>query len=396
MRLRTIEKVNVKNKRVLVRADFNVAIKNGVIEDDFRIKKTIPTLRFLLKQRAKIIIITHLGRPEGDGIHGDPSMSLRKIARRLSKDIGRPVQFVSECVGKKAESAVAKLKPGEILMLENLRFHKEEEENDPVFAHSLAKLADVYVNEAFSVSHRAHASVDAVTEFLPSYAGILLAEEIKVLHRACMKPRLPLVMVMGGAKIETKIKLIKRFFDTANNILLGGMIANHVLQAQGIAIGKSKLDEEMIGKLKGLELTSSKLHLPVDVVVARKASEDAVAKVSAVGNVEDNEIILDIGPDTIELFSHIVEKARTIIWNGPLGFSEIPQFSHGTFEFAKVVAKSKAFTIVGGGESVAALDALGLSKKIGFISTGGGAMLDLLAGEPMPGIEALMRNKKKL
>ncbi|HEY4492759.1 MAG TPA: phosphoglycerate kinase, partial [Acidobacteriota bacterium] len=165
---------------------------------------------------------------------------------------------------------------------------------------------------------------------------------------------------------------------------------------QGIAIGKSKLDEEMIGKLKGLELTSSKLHLPVDVVVARKASEDAVAKVSAVGNVEDNEIILDIGPDTIELFSHIVEKARTIIWNGPLGFSEIPQFSHGTFEFAKVVAKSKAFTIVGGGESVAALDALGLSKKIGFISTGGGAMLDLLAGEPMPGIEALMRNKKKL
>lgn len=392
MKLRTIEKVQVKNRRVLVRADFNVAIKNGVIEDDFRIKKTLPTLRFLVKNKAKVIIITHLGRPEGDGIHGDPSLSVRKIARRLSKDIGRPVKFVSECVGKKAESAVKKLKPGEILMLENLRFHAQEEKNDQAFARSLASLADVYVNEAFSVSHRAHASVDAITEFLPSYAGILLAEEVRVLHRASMKPRLPLVMVMGGAKIETKIKLIRRFFDTADNILLGGMIANHVLKAQGIAIGKSKLDPSMIEKLKGLELTSAKLHLPVDVVVATEVSARAEAKVSAAGNVEDDEIILDIGPDTIELFSHIVEKAKTIIWNGPLGFSEIRQFSSGTFEFAKAVAKSKAFTIVGGGESVAALDELGLSKKIGFISTGGGAMLDLLAGEPMPGIEALMRN----
>lgn len=396
MKLRTIEKVHVRNKRVLVRVDFNVAIKKGVIEDDFRIKKAIPTLRFLLKNKAKIIIMTHLGRPEGDGVHGDPSLSLRKVARRLSKDIGRPVKFVSECVGKKVDLAAAKLKPGEILMLENLRFHKEEEANDPVFARSLAALGDVYVNEAFSVSHRAHASVDVITGFLPSYAGILLAEEVRVLHQARVKPKLPLVIAMGGAKIETKIKLIKRFFDTANNILLGGMIANHVLKAQGMAIGKSRLDPAMIEKLKGLELTSPKLHLPVDVVVAKEVSEKASSKISAAGNVEDNEIILDIGPDTTELFEHIIEKAKMIIWNGPLGFSEIPQFACGTRAFAQAVAKSKAFTIVGGGESIAAIDALGLSKKIGFISTGGGAMLDLLAGEPMPGIEALMRNTMKL
>lgn len=396
MKLRTIEKIDVKNKRVLVRADFNVAIKDGVIEDDFRIKKTIPTLRLLIKKKAKIIIMTHLGRPEGDGIHGDPSLSVRKIARRLSKDIGRPVKFVSECVGKKAERAAAQLKPGEILMLENLRFHAEEEKNDPVFARALAALADVYVNEAFSVSHRAHASVDAITEYLPSYAGPLLAEEVRVLHHAYMKPKAPLVIAMGGAKIETKIKLIKRFFDKANNILLGGMIANHVLKAQGMAVGRSKLDPALIGKLKELELTSSKLHLPVDVVVAKAPTAEAKSSVTAAGNVEDDELILDIGPDTAELFAHIVEKAKMIIWNGPLGLSEISQFACGTKAFAQAVAKSKAFTIVGGGESVAALDELGLSKKIGFISTGGGAMLDLLAGEPMPGIEALSRNKKKL
>lgn len=402
MRLRTIERTNVKNKRVLVRVDFNVAIKNGVIEDDFRIKKAIPTLKFLVKNKAKVIIITHLGRPacehENDGSCcscENPALSVRKIARRLSKDIGKPVKFASECLGKKAASAAARLKPGEMLMLENLRFHKEEEENDATFAQSLASLADIYVNEAFSVSHRAHASVDAVTRFLPSYAGILFAQEVKVLHRAYTKPRLPLAMVMGGAKIETKIKLIKRFFDKADNILLGGMIANHVLKAQGIAVGKSRLDKEMMEKLKELELTSPKLHLPVDVVVATETTKEAKAKVSAVGNVEDDELILDIGPDTIDLFSHIAEKAKTIIWNGPLGFSEIPQFSTGTFEFAKAIAQSKAFTIVGGGESVAALDELGLSKKIGFISTGGGAMLDFLAGEPMPGIEALVRNTMK-
>ncbi|MCR4323065.1 MAG: phosphoglycerate kinase [Candidatus Azambacteria bacterium] len=395
MRLRTIDKINVKGKRVLVRVDFNVAMEDGMIEDDFRIKKAIPTLRLLVRKKAKIILITHFGRPPAGTTNtkARAAFSVRKLARRLAKDIKRPVHFVSESIGPLPHAVVAKMKPGEIVMLENVRFHKGEEQNDEEFARGLASLGDIYVNEAFSVSHRAHASIEMITRFLPSYAGLLLAKEVAVLHRAYMRPKAPLVLAMGGAKIETKIKLIERFFDKADNILLGGMIANHVLQAQGIAVGKSKLNSEIVEKLKKVNWMSTKIHLPVDVVVAKKISVDAISKTVGVGRVAENEFILDIGPDTSALFDHIVANARMIIWNGPLGLSELAPFAAGTEEFARTVAKSKAFTIVGGGDSAASIDKLGLSKKIDFISTGGGAMLEFLAGEPMPGIEALQRKK---
>ncbi|MBI3685251.1 phosphoglycerate kinase [Candidatus Azambacteria bacterium] len=393
MRLRTVDKTEVKNKKVLVRVDFNVAMENGAIKDDFRIQRVVPTLRQLLTKRAKVILMTHFGRPQEARTEKERrGLGLKKVAQRLEKDIGHKVHFVSECVGERAQRAASALKSGEILLLENLRFHQEEERNDEVFASKLAALADIYVNEAFSVSHRAHASVSAITRFLPSYAGPEFAREARILHHAYMKPKMPLVMVMGGAKVETKAKLIKRFFNKADNILLGGIIANAVLQIQGIAIGRSKLDFSTTQKLKGLDWMSTKLHLPVDVVVAKEISESAWVKTVAVGNVKDDEIILDIGVDTVKLFSKIAATAGTIIWNGPLGYSELAPFAVGTTEFAKAVAVSKAFKIVGGGESVSILDKLHLSHTIDFISTGGGAMLEFLAGDPMPGIEAL-KNK---
>lgn len=395
MRLRTIDKAKVKGKRVLVRVDFNVAVEEGMIEDDFRIKKALPTLRLLVRKKAKIILLTHFGRPSLGAMSAKEkkALSAQRLARRLAKDLKRPVRFVSECIGSLPHRVVARMKPGEIVMLENLRFHKGEEKNDEEFARALASLGDIYVNEAFSVSHRAHASVAMITRFLPSYAGLLLAKEIAVLHRAYVKPKTPLVIAMGGAKIETKIKLIERFFDKADNILLGGMIANHVLQAQGIAVGKSKLDKEIVEKLKKVNWMSTKIHLPVDVVVAKRISIDAVGRTVGVGRVAEDEFILDIGPDTAALFDHIVAGARMIIWNGPLGLSELKPFAAGTEAFARTIAKSKAFTIVGGGDSAASIDKLGLSHAIDFISTGGGAMLEFLAGEPMPGIEALQHKQ---
>ncbi|MEK7520164.1 MAG: phosphoglycerate kinase [Patescibacteria group bacterium] len=393
MRLKTIDKVHVRGKHVLVRTDFNVFTERERIRDDFRIRRTIPTLRHLLKQRAKVIIATHFGRPlaEARDESDMARFSTRKIARQLAKDLGKKVSFVSACTGPKVARAAAQMRAGEILMLENLRFHPEEEANDQKFARDLASCAAVYVNEAFSVCHRAHASVEAITRFVPSYAGLLLAEEVRVLHGAYHKPKLPLVIVMGGAKIETKAKLIKRFFDKADNILLGGIIANFVLKVKGIAIGKSVVSEEASGWLRELNWTSSKLHLPVDVVVAREVSEHTKTATVGVGNVGDDEMILDIGRDTCELFSHITERAGTIIWNGPMGFFELSPFADGTIALAKAMARSRAFTIAGGGDSVVVLNELGLSDNINFMSTGGGAMLDFLADEPMPGIEALQR-----
>ena len=392
MRLRTIEKADVKNKRVLVRVDFNVAMERGVVKDDFRVRRVVPTLRALLQKRAKVILMSHLGRPHeaGEKAGGAARLGLKKVSVQLEKDLRHKVRFVSECVGPRAERAASTLKSGEVLLLENLRFYEGEEMNDDAFASRLAVLGDVFVNEAFSVSHRNHASVVAITRFLPSYAGPQLAEEVKVLHQVYARPKLPLVMVMGGAKVETKARLIRRFFDRATNILLGGIIANAVLQMQGAAIGKSKLDPVTEERLSDLNWMSTKLHLPVDVVVAKEISASAWVKTVGVGNVKDDEIILDIGLDTVHLFSGIAASARTIVWNGPLGYSELPPFAVGTAEFAKAVAASKAFTIVGGGETAAIIDKLGLAGSINFISTGGGAMLEYLAGDSLPGIEALV------
>lgn len=390
MRLRTIDKAEVSGKKVLVRVDFNVAMEHGKVEDDFRIKHALPTLLQLLKKKAKVILIAHLGRPENARTQRErQKLSLEHILSRIEKDMRRTVRFVPDCVGEKARAAADALGAGEVLLLENLRFHPEEEANDKSFARDLASLADLYVNEAFSVSHRAHASVEAITRCLPSYAGLELAREVRVLHQAYLNPELPLVVAMGGAKVETKARLIKRFSDKATHVLLGGIIANAVLEMHGIAIGRSKLDPETAERIKGLDWLSTKIHLPVDVVVAKEMSGSSRSNVVGVGNVSTDKFILDVGPDTIKLFAKIVASAGTIIWNGPLGYSELPAFAEGTMEFAKAVAASKAFKIIGGGESVSAVDKLGLSDSIDFISTGGGAMLEFLSGDALPGIEAL-------
>lgn len=387
MHLRSIKNINVHNKRVFLRVDFNVPLEDGKIKDDFRIKASEVTIGHLLNNKARIILATHWGRPKDR----DKAFSAEQLAKRLSKHLKVKVKFVADCIGHNVNVAAANLKPGEILMLENLRYYEEEEENDERFAFKLASFSDLYINDAFSVSHRKHASVNAITHYLPSYAGFLLEREVDILMKAYNHPKKPLVIVIGGAKAGTKIKVIKRFFGKADHILLGGVIANVVLAAKGVTIGKSKIDQMISDELKDLDLTSLKLHLPIDVVVAKKISENVKTSIAGVGNMAKDDIILDIGPSTIDLFSHIIESANTVIWNGPLGYSEMESFSQGTNKFAEALCASNAFKIIGGGESIMAIEKMKLLNKIDFVSTGGGAMLDLLAGEPMPGLEPLIK-----
>lgn len=388
MRLRSVKNINVHGKRVFLRVDFNVSFdEKGKIKDDFRIKASEETIKHLVKNKAKVILATHWGRPK----ERDKAFSAEQLAKRLGQNLKMKVKFVSDCIGHSVHVMAANLKPGEVLMLENLRYYEEEERNDERFAFKLASLAELYVNDAFSVSHRRHASIHAITHYLPSYAGFLMQREVDVLTKAYSHPKKPLVIVIGGAKAGTKIKVIKRFFGKADHILIGGVIANVILAAKGVTIGKSKVDQMISDELRDLDLTSLKLHLPIDVIVAKKISEQAKTKIAGVGTVAGDDIILDIGPSTIDLFSHIIESASTVIWNGPLGYSEMESFAQGTNLFAEALCKSGAFKIIGGGESITAVDKLKLLDKVDFVSTGGGAMLDLLAGEPMPGLEPLIK-----
>lgn len=400
MPLKTLEKVNpekLKQKRVLVRADFNVAINKGRITEDFRIKATLPTIEFLREQKAKIILLSHLGEPEPfrSLIKKSPlkaaakDFSLKPIAKHLGALLKKDVQFISDCVGKRVEKAIEKMKPGDILLLENVRFYEEETRNDEEFAKRLAQNADYFINDAFAVCHRGHASVAAVAKYLPSSAGFLLSREVEVLGRAYTHPKKPLCIVMGGGKVTTKLNLILRFFDKADQILIGGSLANTLLGAKGYGVGKSKIEDNISERLKNLDLTSTKIHLPLDMVVAKRITKDAAVEIKVAGGIAADDIILDLGPDTVELFSHIIEEARMIIWNGPLGYFELEKFANGTREFAKALTKTKAFTIIGGGDTIAAVDELGILDKFDFVSTGGGAMLDFLAGEKLPGVEAL-------
>ncbi|MEK7452905.1 MAG: phosphoglycerate kinase [Patescibacteria group bacterium] len=389
MKIRTIRDVNIENKRVFLRVDFNVSIKDGYIEDDFKIKAVLETIKYLLEKKAKIIIATHFGRPEGNVV---PEFSLKIISKRLEELLGVKVGFISDCIGEKVKEVVHSLESGEILMLENLRFHKEEDENDETFASELALLADIYVNDAFAVAHRENASVSAITKFIPSYAGFLMEKEYNILSDVYDNPKKPLVIVMGGSKILTKVKLIKRFLDKADHILVGGVIANVILNAKGISIGKSKLDDGVIAEFASLDLSSPKLHMPIDLVVAKEISENAETRIVATGNVVADDIILDIGPLSVDYFSNIIKDANIIIWNGPLGYFEMNKFAKGTNNFASALCNNKAYRIVGGGESIVALAQKGELEDIDFVSTGGGAMLGLLAGDPMPGIINLLVN----
>lgn len=385
--MKLVRDIDVKDKRVLVRADFNVSLDTkGQVLDDFRFRASLPTIKYLKDQGAKIILMAHLGRPEGQV---KAEFSLKPIQTKLTELLGEVVALAPDCVGEAALKMAQSLTSGGILLLENLRFHSEEEKNDPAFAKQLARFGEIYINDAFGVCHRAHASVAAITQFLPCCAGFLLAKEIENLSRARDNPDHPLVAIIGGAKISTKIKLIQSFLNKAEDVILGGALANTMLRAKGVAIGRSFVETNILPELKSLELTSTKIHLPVDAVLSEDQRGAGAFRIGAVGSTGPQELILDIGPDSQKLFRAIIARAKMIVWNGPMGLFEAKSFDGGTLATAQAVIDSGAYSIVGGGETVAFLEKLGFIDKFSFVSTGGGAMMEFLSGEPMPGIEAL-------
>lgn len=384
---KTIRDVDVKNKKVLVRVDFNVPLTETGVGDDTRIRAALPTITYLLDHGAAVILCSHLGRPKGGP---DPKYSLKPVAEHLAALLGKKVEFATDCIGPIAESAARNLKPGSILVLENTRFHPEEEKNDLGMAKQLADLADVYVNDAFGTAHRAHASTEGVTHFLPSVAGFLLEKEIQYLGQAVADPKRPFVVIMGGAKISDKIGVIKNLLKKADTILIGGGMANTFLKAKGMEMADSLVEDDSIPlAVELLKEASGKIHLPVDLVLADRFDAGAAMKTISAGDVPAGWRVLDIGPDTVSAYASVIEKAGTVVWNGPMGVFEFPKFAEGTYGIAKAVAASQAVSIIGGGESVAAIQQSGLADKITHISTGGGASLEMLEGLELPGVAAL-------
>jgi len=384
---KTIRDIDLRGKRVLVRVDYNVPVKEGKVGDDTRILAAMPTLDYLLEKGAALILCSHLGRPKGGP---EAKYSLKPVADHLSTLMKNPVLFAEDCIGPVAEKAAQALKPGEVLLLENTRFHPEEEKNDLGMAKQLAALADVYVNDAFGSAHRAHASTEGVARFLPAVAGFLLEKEIKYLGQAVADPEKPFVAILGGAKISDKIGVIKNLLAKADSILIGGGMANTFFKADGYPVADSLVEDEALDTAKEiLAQAGTKLRLPVDVVIADKFEAGAAQKTMASGPVPDGWRILDIGPETISHYAKIIHEAKTVVWNGPMGVFEFPEFAKGTYAIAQAAAESGAVTIVGGGESVAAVKQSGLSDKITHISTGGGASLEMLEGLTLPGVAAL-------
>jgi phosphoglycerate kinase len=384
---KSVRDIEVIGKRVLVRVDFNVPIKDGKVGDDTRIVAALPTIQYLLNQRAKVILCSHLGRPKGQA---DPKYTMKPTSEHLSGLLGIPVAFSEECIGPIAELAVEKLQPGEVLVLENTRYHPEEEKNDPVMAQQLGALADVYVNDAFGSAHRAHASTEGVARFLPGVAGFLMEKEIQYLGEAIASPNKPFVSILGGAKISDKIGVIKNLLHKADSILIGGGMANTFFKAQGYPVGDSLVEDEALETARELlQIGGTRLRLPVDVVIADRFANEAQKRVISMGPVPDGWRIMDIGEETVTAFSKTIENAKTIVWNGPMGVFEMSNFAEGTYGVARAVAGSEAISIVGGGDSVAAINQSGLQNKITHISTGGGASLEMLEGIDLPGVAAL-------
>ena len=388
---KSIKDIDVAGKKVFIRVDYNVPMdKAGVITEDTRIRATLPTLKYLLEQNAAVIIASHLGRPKGAVV---AEFSLAPVAVRLSALLGKEVLTAPDCVGTEVEKLAQNLKPGQILMLENLRFHKEEEKNDPEFSKQLASLADVAVNDAFGVSHRAHASVEGITKYLPAVAGLLMEKEIIFVGQTVASPVAPFVAIIGGAKVSDKIGVIENLLKKVDTLIIGGGMANTFLAAQGYSIGKSLLEADKVELAKSLIVTAKergvRLLLPTDVVIADKFAADAQHKAVAVDAIDSEWMALDIGPDTAKTYAKALEDAKTVVWNGPMGVFEMDAFANGTKTVAQAVADSSATSIVGGGDSIAALEKAGLANKITHISTGGGASLEFLEGKVLPGIAAL-------
>ena len=386
-----ITDVDVDKKKVFVRADFNVPLdENGIITDDTRIQKTLPTIRYLLDHQAAVILASHLGRPKGKVVE---KYSLKPVAVRLSELLGIPVQMAPDCIGAETEAMAAALQPGQVLLLENLRFHGEEEKNDPEFSRKLASLADVGINDAFGCCHRAHASVAGIAAFLPMAAGFLLEKEIRFIGGAVDHPAHPFAAIIGGAKVSDKIEVISNLLPKVDVMIIGGGMANTFLAAQGYGIGKSLVEADKIDLAKKLIAQAAdegkKLLLPVDVTVAEAFSNDAAHKVVPADAVPEDWMILDIGTKTQELFARELEPMKLIVWNGPMGVFEMENFAKGTEAVARAVAHSQAVSIVGGGDSVSAVNKTGLADQISHISTGGGASLEYLEGKKLPGIESL-------
>jgi len=380
----------LKGKRVFVRVDFNVPIKNGIITDDRRIREALPTIKYLIEKGAKVILVSHLGRPKGfqDDLRLDP------VAKRLSELLGKPVKKLNDCIGEEVEREVANMNPGDVVLLENIRFYKEEEANDPEFAKKLAKLADLYVNDAFGTAHRAHASTAGVANYIPGVAGLLMKKEIEIMGKALENPDRPFICILGGAKVSDKIGVIQNLVNKVDVLLIGGGMMFTFLKALGYEIGKSIVEEDKLDLAKDLmnlaEEKGVKFILPVDAVVVKEIKEDAPTTIKDVDKFDKDDIGVDIGPKTIELFREEIMKAKTIIWNGPMGIFEIPAFANGTRKVAEAIAENKnCVSIVGGGDTAAAVQLFGLEDKFTHISTGGGASLEFLEGKVLPGVAVL-------
>lgn len=390
--MKYIDQIDLKNKRVFFRVDFNVPMdKEGNVTSDKRVKASIPTISYALEKGAKLIIASHLGRPKGKRV---AEMSLKPVAKVLSGLLQREVVFLDDCVGEAVEQAVSKMKEGDIILLENLRFHPGEDKNDSTFAKQLAVLCDVYIDDAFAVSHRAAASNSAITDFVKtSAAGFLLKNEVEYFKKAMVNPAHPLVAIIGGAKVSDKIGLLENLIEKVNKILIGGGMAFTFLRAAGYETGKSLCEEDMLDTARKIvdkaKQKNVQFLLPVDAVIAQAATAEAEAKVCGVKEIPKDMIGLDIGPATISVFNDALKGVKTIIWNGPMGMFEVAAFSKGTFELAQAVAASGALSIIGGGDTDTAIKKAGLSAKMSYISTGGGAFLEWLEGKTLPGIAAL-------
>ncbi|MGA8627681.1 MAG: phosphoglycerate kinase [Pseudolabrys sp.] len=390
---RTLDRVDVKGKRILMRVDLNVPVENGVVTDSTRIERVAPAITEITDKGAKVILLSHFGRPKGR----DPTQSLKPVAAEVARIIKRPVKFADDCIGEPAEQAVDAMKPGEILCLENTRFHAGEEKNDPVFVAELAKLGDIWVNDAFSAAHRAHASTEGLGHKLPAYAGRTMQAELEALAKALEKPQRPLVAIVGGAKISTKLDLLGNLLDKVNALIIGGAMANTFLLAQGKNVGKSLVETDLVSTAREImdkaKAGKREIILPVDVVVAEKFEAHASSRVVDTGKVGVTDMILDIGPRSIEQVISVLARAKTLVWNGPFGAFEMEPFDNGTAEVAEAVAEltaaGKLVSVAGGGDTVAALNVAGVADRLTYVSAAGGAFLEWLEGKRLPGVEVL-------